>query len=402
MMEKYENNANNFILKSIEEKILKEDLEFKNSAERLKNKIYIHGKVKRKIILEQGALIISLTKYSQIINNKRRIFTIQNEFLSYNKNQKIDKSIKKKAIKMYLNGASSSEVSFAFNKIFSPWTIFKIDKNILKNDDDLSQKNDFKEIAKDKKYLYIDMDDCWIRTKNNDRKVDMKRFRMITFHLGFDNEKNKKIIAKLTILESRFNHENNYKNTDEWVDFLRKIIEEYYGNHLKILVYGDGAKWIKKIALKLKAKYFLDKFHIIFNGFKVLGYSLKQYKNNYNFFHQYEQIVGFKFYPIFKKFINNFQINEAINFLKNLIKSNMNIPHSKVLEIIKLINYLKNNWLNNQFKNDILGYIGSHTEAWISHIVKHKTTRKFTSFSSKTINEIILSKQNENLKILLI
>lgn len=123
---------------------------------------------------------------------------------------------------------------------------------------------------------------------NNRNYLENKR---ISFEIKTSNEVNK----------------SYYLNRKKSINWIYSELNKYYENwqNSKLIIGGDGANWISKIADNLGATKVLCKFHIIQhsrNSFLIIN------NNNYHY-------VDYKSYKIFWKAINTFNLNLALETL---------------------------------------------------------------------------------------
>ncbi|MGY6172633.1 Mbov_0401 family ICE element transposase-like protein [Candidatus Mycoplasma pogonae] len=388
----------NKMLYFLKNKIEHKDYLYRNSIERKQSGWKIHCYITRKLITEFGILEVKITKYYIKDGSKTKTKLFDNhELLKNNKYQRIDKTFKSDIKKLYLTGLSSYKITKYYGNFFSARSVI----NFVKNENFNNEKIDYLELAKDRKYVYLEADDGFHRERDSNKKVIKNRLRMLVLHLGFDSDTNK-IIGKTVIVEKFASNKNNSKNNQQWADFLTAKIEDIYGKKLEIIVIGDGARWIKSIAKKLNAKYILDHFHMVQKGMKTLGYTLTKYRKNQKIFSYLESKLNQKIYHIYKQLINNFDIQGAIDLLAKLIKNDYKLNKSKITEIIKLKKYLMNNLVPKSVYEYENGYIGSHTETFMNHHLKSQIKRRFATFNYETIKKLMIFNQTDNLKYLFI
>ncbi|AKA50035.1 hypothetical protein VO56_02145 [Mycoplasmopsis gallinacea] len=379
-----------------------EDKEYLNSKERENQGWRVHSKYKRMFITEFGKVIVHLTRYWKWNETKTRKITkiFSNDFLEKNKNVNIVVSLKEKICSLYTDKKSSKEISKYFGSNFSKWTVFNSFKVALKNKEELEQKEDkfshYKELAKDKNIIHIDIDDTFHKEKYKNKKKKTI-YRTVVLHLGFNNKKERKMIGKVAILEIKRIDEKK-KTIKEWSDLIKTKIKEIYGKEFKeINVYGDGARWIKNLAKELNANYFLDYYHLKAKGFKVLGYTKTRNKANKEVFKDYEFQINSKVIDIYDRYVDKFELHKCYLFLiKLIVKLNNVLTEEKRKEMNSLISYIKNNI--NSLKNTHISYIGSHTETWMNHLIKKKIKKEFSIYNITTIKKILILNEDKNTK----
>ena len=245
-------------------------------------------------------------------------------------------------------------------------------------------------------YVYIEVDDCFGKIRNNKWAISKWKNRMIVIHNGKDKNGN---YNKTILLESKAISSKNISIEELANIILSKIIELY--QYKKLIVIGDGAKWMKHLSKLLNAEFVLDNFHWKKKAQDTLGY--QKYKtNNKIIFSKYEGIYNKSIYKIVVELIENCSFDSAIQFLNNFIDNFSNeFSKSKMNEIRKLVRYLKSNKSGLiHFNED--WYIGSRTEAFIATWIKRRTKAKNSLFGFDTFKFLLRLNESENLRYVFI
>lgn len=395
----YRKNAYLLILKNLKNTIEKLDEEFRNSKERKLNNWIISRYKYRLFKTIYGNIIIKITMYKYKKDGKWKTVLFENEYLKKMKNCNIDKELIEEILN-YKGYLSYRKIANLYpEKVISLATI----SNIFSK---FKPKNNYQQITKNNQItadnkVYIEMDDAYFHYKINNKKATEKT-RLMVLHNG-KNEKNE-IINKTIIHEIK--SKNNYLNSEQLALSIKKIANEIYGENLKFIVIGDGARYIKTIAKKLNAVFILDTFHCMKKLFFTIGYNQNNTKNKAIFRH-FKGPTNQTFYLMIRDLILNNQVNLAISKLKNIVqllkkikikKVNRHKINNKIEEIIHLIKYLKSNYLGLQHFNKSFN-IGSRTEAFVSHTLKKIIKKKFSLYSLATIKNLLFlnnAKANQN------
>ncbi|MEA4162630.1 Mbov_0401 family ICE element transposase-like protein [Mycoplasma sp. 4404] len=380
------------ILNLLKKNIERADFEYKISSERKQNKWFVHSKVRRKLITEFGILEVFITKYYKFVNGKKIVSQFENDYLRENKRQRVSIQLKEKIVNQYLREFSAKNIVEYFKNTFSKGSVFLTIKKLRNQIKPVIHK----ELAKDKEVVYINADDSFLKTRIQKRTIETQNIRSIMLHLGKDE--NSKILGKHSILEitPAIGKKNAKKDMKSWSIYIKDKIKEVYGkDNMKILVSGDGAKWIKSLAQHLNADYIIDHYHLMKKGYETLFCNTKTYKRNLDELRPIEKILNINFYKTYKQYTDKFELDKSLELVKQIQKYNHLLSERKQKELRSLAIYLKNNSIATNKDNKY--YIGSHAETWISHVVKRYTTRKFTIFSIDTLKKIWLFNSNENL-----
>lgn len=337
-----------------------------------------------------GKAKIKITRYYFFENGKRRIKTIEEQHKEIKNSYHILQLLKNKIN----SNESYLDIAKSINFAYSPTWIYS---KITSYNEEISYKNNSKFNLKSNK-IYLEIDDCFQKIKDTNGQISMYRNRLLVLHQGKENNK---ILNKTIILETK---KTNIKglNIEQLSKKILSIINQNYGlKSPEIILISDGARWMKRLAKFLKSTHILDFWHVSNRLIKAIGYGWYKTKNS-QIFQFFEQKVGENFYQFIKKLVKNGIISQAIKwliFIKNKVKNL--ISKTKFNEINSLIKYLNyNQKLIQNYQNDL--NLGSRTEAFISHFIKKKTTKKFAIYGIERFKSFILSQQNSNQKVVLI
>lgn len=238
-----------------------------------------------------------------------------------------------------------------------------------------------------RKYIYIEIDDCFGKIRNGQWQISKWKNRMIVIHDGKDKNGN---IDKIILLESKEIHDANY-SIEELAKIIKLKINEYF-KYEELILIGDGARWMKSLTKQLNCKFVLDLFHWKKLVQKTIGYKKYRTQNKIQFKHLKEK-YGMTIYKYIVSLIENDKLNEAINTLKDVIKTTNLLPTKKE-EIKYLINYLFRNKMGlNHFHSKY--YIGSRTESFVNNWIKRKTKIKYCVFGFEIFKNLLLSLESE-------
>lgn len=335
-----------------------------------REKKYIPVKIqKRLIITEIGKLVFKrrIYKYYDSINQKWKYIALLDQEYNFQKWSKIDSNLIAKIEKEISYGTNYNLIAYKFKELVSASTITRIFKKI---DYEKIEKTE-KIVTKIGQRIYINLDDTFPKVRINGKKTKIKT-RVISFNLGIDQEKSSK---KRHVLKDKryFCIIGNKKNTIYTLaQEIKKQGNNFYENfdQAKLVVGGDGAKWIKNIANELDAEYVLDKYHAI----KLLNIIFKI--NHHN--------------PT--KNICNWSLYKTCVLLFSFGN------YKKLIEILE--NYTKDQTILNYFKNNIEGIknfgqpwnIGVSAESDVSKLIKSSFGYGSKLFSMPVFKTIVFSK----------
>ncbi|ENY68902.1 Hypothetical protein MAU_2800 [Metamycoplasma auris 15026] len=216
----------------------------------------------RKWITLGGIFLLNITMYETKDDEGRitRFTYYHDEKLKQICNCKYDTDNLKLAVKFYLE---NSKIPSNLKQLLPSKQLLNYYLNKLKINEKLLDKNEeiLNEIkcnfAKDNEKIYLEMDDFYIFHKST--KVKKMRVREVVAH----TLKSNKLSNVINIFFTKNLDDPTTKNND--LEFIKNTInkELITSNYKqKLIVNGDGARWIKKLADKLNATYSLDLFHI--------------------------------------------------------------------------------------------------------------------------------------------
>lgn len=251
--------------------------------------------------------------------------------------------------------------------------------NIMKSFNFLTlSKYSIKSITRIKilKYLYINMDETFIRLRKNN-KIKKYRIRLVVFHTGYDyfsSTKKRKVLANKRVYFQLLPISKKI-NTLKFMKKLRRIAKKFYSNieNIKVIFGGDGASWIREVSNCWENSiYILDKFHAI--------RYLKQFflqKNNHLMFQNY------------KKSKNLFEMGEYHSLIKQL--NQIIVNPEKEQKLVKIVNYFSNNAIGISNQN-LEWNIGVSIESDISHIIKWLLGYGSKAFNYQTFKNMLFLK----------
>lgn len=372
-------NTNEIILNYIH----KTDDDFFVSLKRKNEGWIVKEWITRKVYFKSNFLTIRIRKYCKFVNNKWQYYNVLSDTL--HKYKHIDTEIEKEITKIYLNGLTYRKIANIYSLHHT--TIFNIVRKNYHQDIKLDNLKKYNVESESKNTIYISMDDTYFKAKKERNHITKIKARMINFFLL---DESKKPICKnhLIILSSP---KNNW-TINALVKKILFIIRFFYSNKLKIVISGDGAKWIRSLANKLKAKYILCKYHlkskfnVIFNNSNHLKYELNQLQQKINI--NLKDVI-----------IDNLR-NNNYRFILNFIINNWNDIYNAFDEkraklLYEFTNYIKSNLkgLEEITKDDLI-YYGNTAESYVSHLIKSRINQDYSIFSLKTIIQKIVNPFN--------
>ncbi|MHA0312377.1 Mbov_0401 family ICE element transposase-like protein, partial [Mesomycoplasma ovipneumoniae] len=228
-------------------KIEEEDKKFLEKINQIKGQ-GLHSKIKRKLKTEYGKIQVEVNRYwkkvsigaehGEVIGQKKVIF--YSDFFKelVQKGKTITNSLIEKIIGLCFEVKYGSSLSRIFSKVISVGSVNLILKR-LNVDNEIYN---FKTLASNQSYINLAVDDSFHRVVEN-RKIYKVKNRMLVLYLG---KRNGKVYGKTNILQVR-KIGNRTQNIYELAAKIKEIILQIYGKKLDIVVYGDGAPWIKTL-----------------------------------------------------------------------------------------------------------------------------------------------------------
>ncbi|WP_338965854.1 Mbov_0401 family ICE element transposase-like protein [Spiroplasma endosymbiont of Sarcophaga carnaria] len=207
----------------------------------------------------------------------------------------------------------------------SPMTISNIFRSV-----DLAEINEnFKHMAlpnkirADSKYVYLGLDDTFTKIFKKHKKIDKNMVRLAYLHTGIDWQKSSK---KRHFLQNKRLLMVMSKNVNLKMKEYRQLLKKFINNNYdligkQLIVMGDGAEWIKKLAEYLKTDYVLDEFHLMakvhhcFN-FRRLGKDSKKELT-------VEETQKKAIYQDVYAFVRKGEVNSILDYLKPFLTKEM-------------------------------------------------------------------------------
>ncbi|XBE78502.1 hypothetical protein VQY16_02015 [Mesomycoplasma ovipneumoniae] len=403
----YNSEEKSILLGNLIKKIEQEDKKFLEKISQIKGQ-GLHSKIKRKLKTEYGKIEIEVNRYwkqisigdenGEVIGQKKVIF--YSDFFKelVQKGKTITNSLIEKIIGLCFEVKYGSSLSRMFGKIISVGSVNLILKR-LNVDNEIYN---FKTLASNQNYINLAVDDSFHRIFEN-RKIYKVKNRMLVLYLG---KRNGKVYGKTNILEVR-KIGNKSQNVYELAAKIKEIILQIYGKKLDIVVYGDGATWIKTLSKHLGAIYILDKFHLL----KKLS-DLVSLKNNNSLNHF---LFAQKYPKLYQKLLNNFEKKQSNNVVLELrqimkylkIESEKHVRlfskiSQKIEEVGEFLRYVISNMegINQLFSFE---NASSYTESFVANLIKFNIKIKYSSFSfGRYFNNLKLNHLYKNTNLILI
>lgn len=215
--------------------------------------------------------------------------------------------------------------------------------------------------------IHISVDGFYISQRGNKHKIE-KKFANIFTGIETSGKKNK-LLNSIIVVQN---------NLNSFVKAIKKALLDNFDltEQPKIILGGDGASWIKTLAIDLSAKFTIDKFHFI----RVIQRNIpEEYLSD--IYHELNK-GNYLFYENFKEyfqFINpddgTISYNDDYNFIKNNAQSTLV-------------------WLDKD-------YIGTFAEQTVSHVFNLRT-RAIPRSWGNNINKVLFLLANSNSDDLLI
>ncbi|WP_434337202.1 Mbov_0401 family ICE element transposase-like protein [Mesomycoplasma conjunctivae] len=374
--------------------------------------VYSHGQIKRKIITDYGAIwvyvyryykwVAKIDNYGEVNGRKKDVF--YSDFFTnlVSKGKNIVNNLKEKVVQLSLEVKQTESIARLLGKVISASSINLILRELEINSNLTVQ--DFSSLAKDQDTIYMAVDDAFNKVRYGTKTPISTCTRMMVLYLLDDK---KKIVGKTNILEIKKIREIKNKPT-VLAQIVLKTIQNVYKKKLKIVIFGDGAKWIKNLAKSLNAKYILDKYHLVKKASDLVSF-----KNNNSLNKKLFSINNQpKIYWILKDLLEKQSLFEVIFFMQSIQKNlkefwKNNLYDStrilkKINEIGKFIHYVKFNYeaIQNVYSNL---NTGSNTESLMAHLIKKNTKFKRVIFSEKRFkNNLVIHHFVQDVNLFLI
>ncbi|WP_404924384.1 Mbov_0401 family ICE element transposase-like protein [Mesomycoplasma hyopneumoniae] len=395
------------LINNLIEKIKAEDAKFLEKVKQTQGQGF-HSKIKRKLKTEYGKIEVEVNRYwkkvsigdenGEVIGRKRKVFYCDAFSDLVKKGKTITNSLIKKIINLCYEVKYGSAISRIFNKVVSVGSV----NFILKKADTTSYLENFHSLSVNQNYINLAIDDSFHRIVEN-RKIYKVKNRMLVLYLG---KQNGKVYGKTNILEVRKINSAGF-SIDQLAKIVKDILRDVYRKNLKIIVYGDGAKWIKTLSKKLGGIYILDKFHLL----KKLS-DLVSLKNN-NSLNRF--LFSQKFPKLYQKLLKYFEENQSnkvvlelrqiIKYLEITLEKNLWLFSKITQKIEEVGEFLRYVFSNMEAINQLFLFknASSYTESFVASLVKFNTKIKYSTFSfDRYFNNLSLHHQKTRANLVLV
>lgn len=262
-------------MQSIKEEWEELDCNYRNSNQCKKQGYVIKGYVTRTVMTRLGLISITRTKYQyfDIATNKKRTFIWLDSQIKVRRYKRVILDLEMAILDEVDFGKRQRDIADQFKDYYITRSIIgQIIRNLPVKD--LNQRDYYTnyQIPKnidDKKYIYVEVNDTFTSLRDETKNMATYRIRLATAHLDYVDSKSskKELLHKRSIAMIFKSGENKSKliSIERYARIIYQQLEIFYGKleNKKIIVCGDGASWIKELAMYLQADYVLDKYHLM-------------------------------------------------------------------------------------------------------------------------------------------
>lgn len=381
LFEDLKNEHLDMLLKDLKNKLEYLDLKIRNSSWRKEQNYYANGLVERTLFTSEGSLTFKRTKFKQLnseTNQWKTVFLLD-EFLQLERNQKLTNEFQFKILEKVIQGFELNLICKSFprapiNKATITRFIQKINIPYL-TEKEIKKNYVIPETAKNYERIYISVDDTFVKLKTKD-KISNKssaikyRIRMAILYQGVSEKSNQKstiLINKRIIYKIEKANQEDEHTMEGFNEYLKNKIKIFYGDKKwKLVVSGDGDRYIKQVAKYLDADIVLDWFHLKAKLRQAFKFS--KYQNN-----EYLKIM---FNDIAEKIKLN-PLNAISNDIEPLLKTK---KYLKKRQTTSLLQYIRNNLKGIQSYQEEW-YNGCYAESNIYQFIKSVTYGRSLSIS---------------------
>ncbi|WJG69456.1 Mbov_0401 family ICE element transposase-like protein [Spiroplasma ixodetis] len=330
---------------------------------------------KRKLKTKKGLLIYKrrICTYYNPKTQKIEFISMLDNYLGVKKYSKLAPDVIKQILKHFADGKKYRDVCDTFiEDLISTSAVCRTYQKFK-----LPKANIPKIVLQPNQTLYINIDDGHrkfkFNEKHNTKNCKKCSMRLIIFCTG--KKKNGKLINKRAVFKIRVS--KTEIGTEKTAQLIEKYGNLYFENfdQANLVVCGDSAKWIRKTATILNAKFILDKFHAFHVLF--LGIMAGRRKNQIAKLH----------YEYGQNLFAKGQYYKLIDFLQTLT-----LKYSK-LKVGYFIN-AKDGVLNQSLVENIGCFTENNIKQILKHMIKDRTYNidmytKMVNFKCYKINTAI-------------
>ncbi|WP_303924039.1 Mbov_0401 family ICE element transposase-like protein [Ureaplasma parvum] len=356
----------------------------------------IHKLRKHKWHTPGGVYVLNITSYYEnITKNKKRYFTYyhcRKEEINIFKYKYDDALIKEYILRLHANCSYKNYDNLPFVYLQTiKYRMLKSDfNNYLTNQRTVLFEN-FKTQFNENNYqkLNIEVDDTYTKIQNKQTKNKIC-CRVIAIHPCTKNIKNS---PKIMLVNLSNTNENEGKTSKEIIaNRINNILESLNFNN-KLVLIGDGARWMKTLKNQLNCDYVLDKFHIKLAIKKNFSMWKGSYKEHKKLFKTWKcSLKNKSWYAVFCDVFNEKSSKKDYEVIKNNFLKEMDWyvfnPEIKqrFVDFFKYIDANKNGIWNG---DESLNKQSSYTEHFINHYLKTHIKKRYSVFSLATLKQKI-------------
>ncbi|AGM25471.1 Mbov_0401 family ICE element transposase-like protein [Spiroplasma chrysopicola] len=401
MFEDIEEEVKNKTRKAIQEHYEELDLRLRQKYSNNNKGYILYGKRPATLITEWGQVTYERTRfryYDRKLYKHKYVFLLDVE-IGRKPYQRLHFDLYVKILKELDSGKRYRDIldKYKYSEI-SLMTISNINRSInLQEYNNFCANFDKKKIKFKGKYLYVGVDDTYTNIFNYNKKsrkkeISKSTIRMAYAHTGFDKEKsinNRRVLKnKKLFMILKDNWEQNLNNYHQ--KLYKFLNENYELKDKKVVILGDGATWIKTTASQLHGDIVLDEFHLKKYLHKCFNFRRFNRKKE-GYLNSLEKQKKAIYYDL-SAFIKNGDVQNLIKYIHDLLtptyQKKFDFLNHKKPQIKELLKYVKGNkeGISNYSKEY---YIGSQTEAQISHNVKSLKSYGAKAYSKLTFSNML-------------
>ncbi|VEU60591.1 Uncharacterised protein [Mycoplasmopsis bovigenitalium] len=373
---------------------------------RTKNRFILHpewkiSKRKSKCWITLGGIFkLNYTMYEYIDarGKKRRITHYHDDIIKRLKCSKYDFDLIKFCIISDLNNQKlpNELVSLKPSKqlLYEMKKRFKISQQIFEKNDKKYNENTSVFKQKNYKKIHIEVDDFYTRFQGSKYRPKM-RIREVILHQNFIGKNAKKDTKKASAICYFFTKNISEKTLENDSIFTKKFINNELKKleikRKKVVLKGDGARWMSLFASDIKVKYSLDYFHLFRKINETFGYKKFNSKNHKMLYKNwFSKVYGARWVDLFSAiFEKNFNLKYE-DFMKLkatflLEAKEKNIEKSFIKQARILFKYINNHCKNIWNNEGNLIIEKSYTEHFVYNFFKKFIKKQGSLFSRNSI-----------------
>ncbi|MHA3801842.1 Mbov_0401 family ICE element transposase-like protein [Mycoplasma sp. VS30B] len=330
----------------------------------------------RKWVTRDGVFYYNITMYEIKLSNgkMKRFMHYHDDVLKQICKYKYDYQLMVEMCYSYLSNAILGKydgTKISANHIKYWINVLKIKEKIYQENDELKEKLQLEKLNDNNVPFEIELDDSYSKIYHTSHRNNLC-MRQATLHTTSNRK-----LSKNGVVIIAMGSEKKQNSLPLFSDILKDNVSKFISkNSNATYLKGDGARFIKQISSEVNIQFVLDKFHLIFDLRRALGYT-KHSNNPYkNYFKNwYSTTYNARWFDLFEYIFTNGNQQDFYDLMvvfEYEINQKTDLNNEIKRQIFSFVKYVENNRKGIWNSNGELLKIKSYTEHYVySKCKKH-------------------------------